>query len=166
MHSEPRISAVILYDGVYDGYDSIKSGFPKPLIDAIEESNTEFVNTTLNNLMESNSNIKFNIKHGMWTAGASSPYELIVGAKKFSTKDILKDIKCPALVLEGEKDDSFPGQPKKVYDGLVSLPPSLKKYITFTEEEGAEEHCQCGAYALSNQRIFDWLDKTLDSKSN
>jgi len=27
--------------------------------------------------MESKSNIKFNIKHGMWTTGTSSPYELI-----------------------------------------------------------------------------------------
>ena len=61
---------------------AIKSGFPTSLLDAIEEGNSEFVNTTLNNLMESNSNVKFNMKHGMWTTGASSPYELIVGAKK------------------------------------------------------------------------------------
>ena len=40
---ESRISAVILYNGVYDGYDSIKSGFPKSLLDAIEEGNSEFV---------------------------------------------------------------------------------------------------------------------------
>lgn len=36
-----------------------------------------------------------------------------------------------------------------------------KKYILFTVEEGAEEHCQCGAPSLSNQRIFDWVDETL-----
>jgi hypothetical protein len=47
---------------------------------------------------------------------------------------------------------------KKVYDALTSP----KSYIRFTEEEGAEEHCQGGAPALSNQRIFDWLDKTLN----
>src|SRR6185437_461199 len=105
---EPRVSAVILYDGVYDGYDAIKSGFPTPLLDAVEEGNSEFVNKTLNKLMESDSNIKFNMKHGMWTTGTSSPYELIIGAKKFSTKDILRNIKSPTLVLEGEKDDSFP----------------------------------------------------------
>jgi hypothetical protein len=63
------------------------------------------------------------------------------------------------LVLEAEKDDSFPGQPKKVYDALTSA----KSYIKFTEEEGAEEHCQGGAPALSNQRIFDWLDETLNN---
>ena len=92
--------------------------------------------------MESDPNVKFNMKHGMRTTGTNSPYELIIGAKDFSVKDILKDIKIPTLVLDAEKEDSFPGQPKKVYDGLVSLPPESKKYILFTEEEGAEEHCQ------------------------
>jgi hypothetical protein len=33
-----------------------------------------------------------------------------------------------------------------------------KKYVLFKEEGGAEEHCQCGALALSNQGKFDWLD--------
>jgi len=40
-----------------------------------------------------------------------------------------------------------------------------KKHILFTAEEGAEEHCQCGAAALSNQRIFDWLDETFQKSS-
>ena len=63
----------------------------------------------------------------MWTTGTSSPYELIItGAKKYSTKDILRHIKCPKLVLEAEKDNSFPGQLKKVYDDLISLHPHLK----------------------------------------
>jgi pimeloyl-ACP methyl ester carboxylesterase len=162
---EPRISAVVLYDGVYDGYDAIKSGFPAPLLDAVEEGNSEIVNRTLTNLMESDSNIKFNMKHGMWTTGTNSPYELIIGSKKYSMKGILGNIKCPTLVLEGEKDDSFPGQPKKVYDGLTSLPDSLKKHIVFTGEEGVEEHCQSGASAITNQRIFDWLDEVFFNKS-
>ncbi len=143
---EPRISACVLYDGVYDGYDAIKSGLPKPLLDAIEAGNSEFVNATFTDLMKWDPNVKFNMKHGMWTTGTNSPYELIIGAKKYSTKDILNYIKCPTLVLEGEKDDSFPGQPKKVYEGLTSLEPSSKKYIVFTQEEGGEEHCQSGVY--------------------
>ena len=99
---EPRISAIILYNGVFDGYDAIKSGFPTSLLDEIERGNSEFVNTELTNLMESDSNVKFNMKHGMWTTGTSSPYELIIGAKEFSSKEILKNIKSPTLVLEGE----------------------------------------------------------------
>jgi pimeloyl-ACP methyl ester carboxylesterase len=163
---EPRISACVLYDGVYDGYDAIKSGLPKSLQDAIEVGNSQLVNTTIGDLMKSDLDVRFNMKHGMWTTGTNSPYELITGARKYSTKDILRNIKCPTLVLEGEKDVSFPGQPLKVYEGLTSLQPPLKKYIIFTEEEGGEEHCQCGAPAITNQRIFDWLDEIFDNRSN
>ena len=85
-------------------------------------------------------------------------------AKKYSIKDILRQIKYPTLVLEAYKDNSFPGQPKKVYDGLISLSPSLKKQIVFTEEECAEEHCQSGATALINQRIFDRLGEMRDNE--
>jgi pimeloyl-ACP methyl ester carboxylesterase len=155
---DQRISACILNDGVYDGYDAITSSFPEPLLTALEEGNSELVNSTLTDLMESDSNARFNMKHGMWTTGSNSPYDLITGAKSYTTKDIIKNITCPTLVLEAENDDSFPGQPKKVYDGLISP----KKYILFTQEEGAEEHCQSGANALSNQRIFDWVDEVFE----
>jgi hypothetical protein len=40
----------------------------------------------------------------------------------------------------------FPRSTKKVYDALTSP----KSHIKFTEEEGAEEHCQGGAPPLSN----------------
>jgi len=155
---EHRIAACILNDGVYDGYDAIASSFPKSLLTAIENGDSKVVNMVLDILMESDPNIRFNLQHGMWTAGVNTPYELIQGSKNYTIKDIVQNIKCPTLVLEAEKDDSFPGQPKKVYDALTSP----KSYIRFTEEEGAEEHCQGGAPALSNQRIFDWLDKTLN----
>jgi|KBSMisStaDraftv2_1062788.scaffolds.fasta_scaffold96469_2 pimeloyl-ACP methyl ester carboxylesterase len=157
-----RISACILYNGVYDGYDATASSFPKPLLTAIDKSDSEYVNITIKNLMKSDPNIRFNIKHGMWTTGTHSPYDLIIGSKKYTIKDTLSNIRCSTLVLEAEKDDSFPGQPKKVYDGLTSA--SSKAYILFTEEEGAEEHCQCGAPAISNQKIFDWLDETFDNQ--
>ena len=159
---EHRISACILYNGVYDGYDAFASSFPKSLLTAIENGNSEIVNMVLGILMESDLNIRFNMKHGMWTAGVDTPFELIQKSKNYTIKDIVQNIKCPTLVLEAEKDDSFPGQPKKVYDALTSP----KKYIIFTEEEGAEEHCQCGALSLSNQRIFDWLDETFQKKSS
>lgn len=155
-----RVSACILNDGVYDGYDAITSSFPESLITALEEGNSELVNSTITDLMESDPNARFNMKHGMWTTHSNSPYDLITGAKNYTIRDTIRKITCPTLVLEAEKDDSFPKQPKKVYDELSSP----KKYILFTEEEGAEEHCQSGASALSNQRIFDWLDEVFEYK--
>lgn len=58
----------------------------------------------------------------------------------------------------------FPGQAKKVYDELVSVLQAYKKYILFTEEEGAEEHCQSATTGLVSQRIFDWLDEIFQIK--
>jgi pimeloyl-ACP methyl ester carboxylesterase len=153
---EHRIAACILYNGVYDGYDAFAAGFPESLRMAVENGQVDVVNTVVRILSDIDTNMRFNLKHGMWTTGANSAFELIQGSKKYTVKDIAQKIKCPTLVLEAEKDDSFPGQPKKVYDALTYP----KKYILFTTEEGAEEHCQCGAPALSNQRIFDWLDET------
>jgi pimeloyl-ACP methyl ester carboxylesterase len=159
---EHRIAACILYNGVFDGYDAFASSFPKSLLTAIEDGNTEVINTVLDILSESDPNIRFNMKHGMWTTGVNTPFKLIQKSKNYTIKNIAQNIKCPTLVLDAEKDDSFPGQPKKVFEALTCP----KKYILFTAEEGAEEHCQCGAPALSNQRIFDWLDDTFLKKNN
>jgi alpha-beta hydrolase superfamily lysophospholipase len=41
---EHHISACILYNGVYDGYDAFVSSFPKSLLTAIENGNSEVVN--------------------------------------------------------------------------------------------------------------------------
>jgi pimeloyl-ACP methyl ester carboxylesterase len=158
---EPRLAACILYNGVYDGYGALTSNFPKSLLDAVENREERVVNTIMSILMDLDDNIRFNMKHGMWTMAVNTPFELIEKSKGYTIKDIAHKIQCPTLVLEAEKDDSFPGQPKKVFDALSCS----KDFIIFTQEEGAEEHCQCGAFALCNQRIFDWLDKTFFSKN-
>ena len=63
---DQRVSAYILNDGVYDGYDGITSSFPESLSTALEEGNSEFVNSTITDLMEADPNARFNMKHGMW----------------------------------------------------------------------------------------------------
>jgi len=63
---DQRISAYILNDGVYDGYDGITSSFPESLSTALEEGNSEFVNSTITDLMEADPNARFNMKHGIW----------------------------------------------------------------------------------------------------
>ncbi|HEX9318043.1 MAG TPA: prolyl oligopeptidase family serine peptidase [Nitrososphaeraceae archaeon] len=153
---EHRISACIFNDGVYDGRQALESSFPPALRKAYENGDEKVVNAILEILMETDHNLKFNMKHGMWTTGSKTPFELIQKSTSFTLDGVADKIRCPTLVLEAEKDDSFPGQPQKVFNALICP----KTHILFTEEEGAEEHCQSGAPALSNQRIFNWLDQT------
>lgn len=70
---EHRLSACILYNGVYDGKESLESSFPPPLLKSIKDGDEHVVNKVIEILMETDSNIKFNIKHGMWTFGIDSP---------------------------------------------------------------------------------------------
>ena len=116
---EDRIAACVLYNGVYDGYDAFAARFPQSLRIAVENDDVNVVNTVTGILSDIDTNMRFNLKHGMWTTGTSTPFDLVQGSKKYTVKDIAQKIKCPTLVLEGEKDDSFPGQPKKVYDALT-----------------------------------------------
>ena len=51
-----------------------------------------------------------------------------------------------------------------VHGGFDSTLEELYTTAAAALEEGAEEHCQSGAPALSNQRIFDWLDETFQKE--
>jgi hypothetical protein len=68
-----------------------------------------------------------------------------IQSRNYTIKNVVQNIIRPPLFLDAEKDDSFPGQPKGVFDSLTY---PKKKYILFTAEEGAEKHCQSGASAL------------------
>ena len=78
---EHRIAACVLYNGVYDGYDAFAAGFPKSLRLAVENGNVNVVNSVIDILSDMDANMRFNLKHGMWTTGTNSSYELIQRSK-------------------------------------------------------------------------------------
>jgi pimeloyl-ACP methyl ester carboxylesterase len=151
---EHRIAACILDDGVYDVYENFMEKLGT-LSNAVAQGNATVVNTAIETSMYFDTGIRWIMSHGMWVFNATDPLDFIQKNKDYTLKDVAENIECPTLVLEAQMDHDFPGGPKKVYD-VLKCP---KKYILFTAEEGAEDHCQVAALSLSNQRIFDWLDE-------
>jgi pimeloyl-ACP methyl ester carboxylesterase len=151
---EHRIAACILDDGVYDVYENFMEKLGT-LSNAVAQGNATVVNTAIETSMYFDTGIRWIMSHGMWVFNAKDPLDFIQKNKDYTLKDVAENIECPTLVLEAQMDDDFPGGPKKVYDALKCP----KKYVLFTAEEGAEDHCQVAALSLSNQRIFDWLDE-------
>ena len=151
---EHRIAACILDDGVYDVYGNFMEKLGT-LSNAVAQGNATVVNTAIETSMYFDTGIRWIMSHGMWVFNAKDPLDFIQKNKDYTLKDVAGNIECPTLVLEAQMDDDFPGGPKKVYD-VLKCP---KKYVLFTAEEGAEDHCQVAALSLSNQRIFDWLDE-------
>ena len=67
-------------------------------------------------------------------------------------------ITTPLLVTDPEGEQFWPGQSERLYDALTGA----KQLVRFAAEEGADRHCEPMARSLLEQRVFDWLDETLD----
>lgn len=73
------------------------------------------------------------------------------------TPELAAQITTPLLITSPEDEQFWPGQSEK----LAELAPSVSTVVDFTAAEGANFHCQPLARALTDQRMFDWLDEHL-----
>jgi len=84
-----------------------------------------------------------------------TPHEFILRSKDYTLEECADLIDCPTLVVDSENEQAFKGRATMLFDALKCE----KEFMLFTDREGAGEHCQAGASILSNQRIFDWIDR-------
>jgi len=155
---EPRIKVCIANGGIYDFHaNSLRSAppdFDKVLDD---ESQAEDFDKYIYEKMKTDPSLRWSFSNGMFTFGATSPSEWLRMTRPYNLRDCADKITCHMLVVDSENDKALPGQAKQLYDALRCP----KDFMVFTAEEGAGEHCQIGAYMISNERIFNWLEETL-----
>ena len=68
-------------------------------------------------------------------------------------------IACPTLLTQADKDPISAAAPKL----YAALTVERKTLIEFTDAEGAGDHCEASGRRLYHQRVYDWLDETLDA---
>ena len=155
---EHRIKACIANGGLYDFHAAVMRntppGFEKMLDD---ESAAEEIDKEIYQIMETDPSLRWSFGNGMWTFGAKSPSEWMRMTRPYNLRDCADKIECHMLVVDSENDKALPGEAKPLYDALRCP----KEFMLFTAEEGAGEHCQVGGYMVSNERILNWLQKTL-----
>ncbi|AZG46496.1 alpha/beta hydrolase family protein [Gordonia insulae] len=71
------------------------------------------------------------------------------------TPDVAALIRTPMLITSPEHEQFWPGQSEQ----LAKLSGGTSTVVEFTAAEGASWHCQPMARALTDQRMFDWLDE-------
>ena len=156
---EHRLAALVANGGVFDFMGSrVPAGMTREQFFAMARDYPEEFNKNAEEAMKDNTDMRWGIQHGMYVLKASSPADYMVKAMEYVMEGVADKIECPTLVIDSENDFSFPGEAKKLYDALTCP----KTWLLFTAEEGADDHCQVGAQLLSGQRIFDWLEETLD----
>jgi dienelactone hydrolase len=76
--------------------------------------------------------------------------------RRYDATDVAGQVTTPLLVTSPEDEQFWPGQSER----LAELVPGAT-LASFSDGEGASGHCQPLARALTEQRMFDWLDERL-----
>ena len=155
---EHRFRAAIFFDGVYDFHDCIRSTLPKEAVAALEAGDSAKGEMIVREAMRTSTALRWAVTQGLWSFGVPSIADFFEQTKQHTVRDVAGQIQCPCLVLEAEGDMFFAGQPRQVFDALQAS----KTLFAFTDEDGAENHCQSGALAYLHEVVFDWLDETLN----
>lgn len=89
--------------------------------------------------------------------GATDLASFLAAVAPFSMKGRAELIRCPVLGTTTEDD------PLAVdADSLLAQMTCPTTLVRFTNAEGAGGHCEFLDRPLLNERVFDWLDDTLD----
>ena len=154
---EPRLKALIVHSALFDLWATQTK--TKPAFRLLEKwKSTRGLQSILNFAIRFNSELRWSVKNAKWVFGTSNPVEMIREIQRYSLKDIAGLVQQPTLILHGIGDHLFPLEQADMLYAALKAPTTMR---VFTEEEGAEEHCQIGNMTLLHQVLFDWLDKTL-----
>ncbi len=100
---------------------------------------------------------RWGINNGMSTMGGETPYDFLLIGQNYTLKNVHEKVKCPVLVLYGERDWF-------VSDGIQDVMfrnafKNAKSYTlqTFPVEDGSSEHCQAGAIEQSTMAFIGWM---------
>jgi dienelactone hydrolase len=104
------------------------------------------------------SNFKFR-----WVVGAETAEEGVAIAKKFTLKDVAKNITCPFLVTHGANDRVVPVEnAQKLFDAVGSKNKTIK---IFTTEEGGAEHAHVDNRQVGIDFAADWIEDNLKGQN-
>jgi len=151
---EPRLKIVIANQGIYDFAESNLRELPPIIVKQFLAKDKEGLNNTAAAIMKQSTAFRWSVNDGMWKFGVDSAFGLLEKTRAYTPAN-MNDIKCKFLVMDGDGDGSDQG--RKLYDALTCP----KEYMWFERASTGSFHCQTGAHAISDQRMFDWLDKNI-----
>lgn len=156
---DARIKLLIPNPGVLNWgqamFDQFNQLFPGVM--ALLDTDPQAFDAAMAGLMAQVALYRWYMKDSMSKHGARSPSGLMFRLREFDNTPVVHRIRCRTLVMDSSAEAFSVGQARKLYDAL----PGPKDYLLFTEEDTGLLHCQEGAQAVANHRMFDWVDEYL-----
>ena len=156
---EHRVAAAVTDPGVVDVSATILRHLPHTMIKLLEERDRERFNRDVDWTLRISPSTRSALALRMRPYGVSTPYEFFSAARDYAlTDELISQISTPILVTDPENEQFWPGQSRELFE---KLPGDAKAIIAFTQEEGADSHCEPIASGLRGERIFDWLNEQI-----
>ena len=156
---EHRIAAAVADPGVVDVSTIILGHLPHVMIKLLEEGEREKFDRDMEWTLKISPSTRSLLALRMRPYGVSAPYDFFSAARDYALSDVvIAQIATPVLVTDPDNEQFWPGQSRELFDRLAG---ETKAIIAFTEEEGADSHCEPAASGLRAERIFDWLDERI-----
>jgi len=156
---EHRIAAAVADPGVVDVSTIILGHLPHVMIKLLEEGEREKFDRDMEWTLKISASTRSLLAMRMRPYGVSAPYDFFSAARDYALSDVvIAQIATPVLVTDPDNEQFWPGQSRELFDRLAG---ETKAIIAFTEEEGADSHCEPAASGLRAERIFDWLDERI-----
>jgi hypothetical protein len=153
---EHRIAAAVTDPGVVDVSATILRHLPHTMIKLLEERDRERFNRDVDWTLRISPSTRSTLALRMRPYDVGTPYEFFSAARDYAlTDELIAKITTPVLVTDPENEQFWPGQSGELFGKLSGT----KAIIAFTQEEGADSHCEPTASGLRGERIFDWLDE-------
>lgn len=155
---EPRLSAVVVLDGVWDTYAGYAQQLTPELLAPYLAGNYSQFDDELLSLRDAgklDTGAAWGLDYALWAFRTHSPSDFFNQTKEYALKDVVDKIKMPVFVGDAEFENIFIGQAQQVKDALGDKA-TLHKF-----NGTAGYHCQTGAGQETTRSIFAWLNKTL-----
>lgn len=156
---ERRFAACIADPGEYSLLEELKSRLPAFIARHVPDGN-RLVLRLLEAIFRRrlrHPTAGWGLRRGLWVHGAKEPLDFIRLMCEYTLEGRVERIQCPTMICSAENDE-IGVTARALYERLKCE----KTFITFTASEGAGTHCEAGARAVFNQRVFDWLDRVLE----
>ncbi|NNU78458.1 alpha/beta hydrolase family protein [Clostridium estertheticum] len=161
---EKRITAVVAYDVMYNGFEVMTNIFPSFIKKVVRwlyhNDRKSMLNLLIKLLRRKSIMADWALSQGMYITGTHDSYNFYKELSKHTLKNICNKIDQDVLLLAGEKDHYIPVEQ---YDQLrvqIHNDRSLTCRL-FTNAEGGEQHCQIGNHMLAINEIIKWLDQVI-----
>ena len=156
---EHRLAALVADPGVVRVASSWESHLPPEMVALLDDDGgKEEFDAVM--AMDDDKGRQAMLAWRMAPYGTTSPFDCYLAARRMTLDaGTIARIQCPTLVLDPDHEQFWPGQSQQLFEALTCD----RRLARFTEEEGADWHCEPVAQSLRDERVFDFLEDVLGS---